>query len=143
MKMDFSSIKAASEEQFMQLVHRLNQDIEFRNITKAKAERESLLDVSYLLKRYRKMKHQEEKKAFRERYDCDYCLYNERPRRCHTTPERGCPLENGKQIKEVEKMPTCPKDQNGNCPYGNEVGTCFGFCYQQILPEFYKERSGR
>ena len=143
MKNDFSGIKVDSEEQFMQLVHQLNQDIEFHNITKPKAEQKPLLDLSYLLKRYRKIKRQEAKKAFREIYDCEYCLYNERPRRCHTAPERGCPLEYGKQIKEVEKIPTCPKDQEGYCPYGNEVGTCFGFCYQQILSKFYKKRSGR
>jgi hypothetical protein len=143
MKMDFSGIKVENEEQFMQIVHQLNHEIEFCNITKPKTEQEPLLDAVYLLNRYRKMKRQEKKKAFRERYDCEYCLYDERPRRCHTTPERGCPLENGKHIKEVEKMPTCCKDQEGDCPYGNEVGTCFGLCYQQILSDFYKERKNR
>ncbi len=34
----------------------------------------------------------------------------------------------------------CPKDTIGNCPYGNDVGTCFGFCWQEILKEFRAKR---
>ena len=29
----------------------------------------------------------------------------------------------------------CHKDEIGNCPYGNDVGTCFGFCMRAILQE--------
>ena len=48
----------------------------------------------------------------------------------------------GKEFEEkknVEKI-KCPKDKEGNCPYGNEVGTCFGFCMQKIVNEFKEER---
>ncbi len=133
----------ASEDQFVKLVNQLNQDIEFRNSTKSKTEQEQLLNLTYLLKRYRKIKMLENKKVFREIYDCEYCLYYEKPRRCPATPRKGCPLEKGIPVKEREKLPCCPNDRKGNFPYANEAATCFGFCYQKILSEFYKRREDR
>ena len=39
--------------------------------------------------------------------------------------------------REVELMKPniCYRDEGGNCPYSNEVGTCFGFCMKEILKE--------
>ena len=36
----------------------------------------------------------------------------------------------------------CYGDEVGNCPYSNEVGTCFGFCMKDILKE-QRERKHR
>ena len=67
---------------------------------------------------------------FREKHECIKCLRYQWPRTCFET--RKCPFDDGAKTKEilVVKQPTCPKDLKGNCPYGNEVGTCFGHCYQ-------------
>lgn len=142
MQIDLSNVKIDKEEQLIELVKQLNCEIEFSNITKSKAEKEPLLDLEYLLKRYRKIKFQDDKKAFRNLYDCEYCLYYEKSRRCHATQAKGCPLEleNRMQEKEIMKRPICPRNQEGNCPYGNEVGTCFGLCWKEILLEFYGEK---
>lgn len=140
MQMDLSDVKIDGREKFIEFIKQLNADIESGNIAKAKEEKESLLNLEYLLRQYRKIKSKEDKKVFREFYDCEYCLYYQKPRRCYAAKD--CPLEVGKEIKkkEVVKLPTCPKDKEGNCPYGNEVGTCFGFCLKEILAEFYNKK---
>lgn len=139
MQVDLSNLKIQNEKQFIELVNQLNTDIAFRNITKSKPEKEPLLNLEYLLKQYRKIKDREDKKAFRKLHDCEYCLYFEKPRRCYATEQ--CPLELGKGLKKkvIVKRPICPKDRKGGCPYGNDVGTCFGFCFQEILSEFHKK----
>lgn len=141
MQEDLSDVKIYSEEKFMELVNQLNADIAFNNSTKPKKRKEPLLDMEYLLKRYRSIKGREVRKAFKELYDCEYCFYFEKPRKCYAS-ER-CPLEMGKGLKKKEtvRLPTCPKDKEGNCPYGNDVGTCFGFCLQEILSEFHKNKN--
>lgn len=82
-----------------------------------------------------------EEKAFREKYNCRNCSYYKKPRRCFA--EKICPLEEGEIPRLVNKikskLPKCPKDKVGDCPYGNENGTCFGFCWLDILKE-YRER---
>ena len=55
-------------------------------------------------------------------------------------------LEVREDIKERESVEKtrCPKDKEGNCPYGNEVGICFGFCMQKSVKEFKEgRRSGK
>jgi hypothetical protein len=39
-----------------------------------------------------------------------------------------CPV-----IEEKITREKCSKDKEGNCPYGNEVGTCFGYCWKELL----------
>lgn len=142
MREDLWNVKIENEKQFIKLFNQLNVEIEFQNITKPKEEKEPLLDIGYLLKRYRKLKYQEEKNVFRKLHDCESCLYYKKPKRCPAIPKKGCPLESGQERKD-EKMPkqfSCLKDREGNCPYGNEVGTCFGVCWKEILSVFYKQK---
>ena len=143
MQMDIYKVEIENKEQFMELVKQLNLDIAFRNTTRSGAEKEPLLNLEYLLKRYHKIKAREEKNALRKLHDCDYCLYYEKPRRCYATKQ--CPMEMEKRImkKEEVKQPTCQRDKEGNCPYGNAVGTCFGFCFQEILAEFHGNKKER
>lgn len=124
----------------MELVKQLNLDIAFRNTTSSGTDKEPLLDLEYLLKRYRKIKTREEKKALRKIHDCEYCLNYEKPKRCTTTKQ--CPLEMGERSKKKEdvRLSICPRDKEGNCPYGNDEGTCFGFCLKKILIEFHENK---
>ena len=76
---------------------------------------------------------------FREAYNCKHCLYFEKPRLCLAM--NSCPLDE-KRIPgavRVKNFQMCPKDEVGNCPYGNDAGTCFGFCWKEILKDFYKK----
>lgn len=43
----------------------------------------------------------------------------------------------------VKNFLPCPKDDVGNCPYGNESGTCFGYCWKEILRDFYKAKENK
>ena len=96
----------------------------------------------FLLQIFDKIKYRMEREAFRKKYGCLDCLYYEKPRRCFET--KYCPLEDGKEPKKTEQLPKprCPNDIKGDCPYGNELGTCFGFCWQEILSE-RRERKRR
>lgn len=140
---NLNSRKIKSEKEFIKLIEDINTDIEFNNLRKSIFDREKLLDKNYLLKRYREIKRREDKKSFREKHDCEYCLYYEKPRRCFET--RYCPLEEGKDFEEAKnkKKSNCPKDKEGNCPYANDVGTCFGFCMVEIIKEVKERKDGK
>lgn len=66
-------------------------------------------------------------KEFRKKHNCKSCLYYKKTKRC--VGLLVCPLE---IEKEVEKK-RCPLDKDGNCPYPNDAGTCFGFCVKDLL----------
>ena len=79
-------------------------------------------------------------KLFREIHNCKHCYFFEKPRRCPAM--NICPLAEMKmpETVRVKKFLPCPKDDEGNCPYGNEAGTCFGYCWKDILRDFYKAK---
>lgn len=129
----FQGVEVGSVEEFEVLIDQLNTDIEFSNYFSRDKEKEELLDKRELVKRYKQIVKRDKAKEFKEKYECHYCFYYAKPRRCFATEV--CPLEKGIQIKEKSrnKKPRCPKDKIGNCSLGNEVGTCFFFCYKDIL----------
>ena len=49
-------------------------------------------------------------------------------------------MRNG--VRQMEHRVSCPQDETGGCPYGNDVGTCWGFCMRDILKE-QRERKRR
>ncbi len=94
---------------------------------------------------YETTKYRNSLKQYRREHDCKYCKYYEKPRKCngefHCLIEEEQILEQKRrQEKRPDKQRKCPKDTEGNCPYGNDVGTCFGFCWQEILKEFRAKR---
>lgn len=128
-----------SEQELIALVQAINDDIEFQNLTRKEEEKQKILDIKYLLKRYRTIKHRDMIKEFRLQHDCAHCLYYEKPRRCKATDR--CFLdENQYPDLEIRIKENCSKDKDGNCPYGNEVGTCFGYCWREILDEFKEKK---
>ena len=139
MENDFININVTNEKELIALVDHINTDIEFANNTRTVVDKEKTLDLNYILKKYRAIKDKDDIKSFREKHDCRYCLYYERPRKCFERMH--CPLANGEHFDkdEVIVKPKCSKDEEGNCPYGNENGTCFGFCLQEIVKNFNKE----
>lgn len=85
------------------------------------------------------VEYKEAVKAHRKEHDCKCCKYYEKPRQCNG--ELHCLMEEELQIssdrrKAIIRLP-CPHDKKGGCPYGNESGTCFGFCLQKILKEMH------
>lgn len=54
--------------------------------------------------------------------------------------KKHCPMDDEKEPKGFPKKFRCPRDSVGNCPYGNEVGTCFGPCWLKVLEEHRKRR---
>lgn len=82
-------------------------------------------------------------KMFREKHDCKHCFLFEKPRRCLAM--NTCLLDELYKHKTVriKEMKTCPKDEGKNCPYGNEAGTCFGYCWKEILRDFYKAKESK
>lgn len=83
------------------------------------------------------------KKVFREIHNCKHCFFFEKPRRCPAM--NVCPLEEiSMPVAVEEKLEfSCPKDDIGNCPYGNAAGTCFGYCWKEILKEFAENRKSK
>lgn len=132
-------LNVSNEQELIELVQAINADIEFQNLKRADEEKQELLDIKYLLKRYRTIKHRDSIKEFRIKHDCAHCYYFEKPRRCKAMDK--CFLDEDEvQEQEVEVQPRCSRDKEGNCPYGNEVGTCFGYCWREILDEFKKKK---
>lgn len=72
----------------------------------------------------------EDLKKFRKKHKCRLCLYYRKLRNCQA--ELVCPLDPPEEFGEKK---TCPLDTDGSCPYKNESGTCFGFCWKKILKE--------
>ena len=63
---------------------------------------------------------------FIKKYGCKVCLYEQERMKCYIA--KFCPV-----IEEKITREKCSKDKEGNCPYGNEVGTCFGYCWKELL----------
>lgn len=133
---DFPKAKIQSKEELIKYVEQCNNEIEFDDYLKPVNQRDPLLDLDYILKRYGQMSYLEREQNFREKYDCKYCLYYEKPRQCFETKK--CPLDSDRSFSKikVEFVPTCSKDLEGVCPYKNEVGTCFGPCLREIVKEY-------
>ncbi len=128
------NLEVKSENDLIELVQSINTDIEFQNLIKSNGEKQQTLDMEYLLKRYRTIKRREEIKRFRSEHDCMSCIYFSKPRKCVAIDE--CLLEQGEDDEaEVQTKVRCSKDEIGDCPYGNESGTCFGYCLQRIIKE--------
>lgn len=77
-------------------------------------------------------------KEFRKRNGCDSCLYSQNMKRCFMTSI--CPLVIEEENVQIKR--TCPLDESGTCPYKNGAGTCFAFCWKEILKD-YKEAKVR
>ncbi|MBP3234956.1 MAG: hypothetical protein J6M65_11115 [Eubacterium sp.] len=123
-------------------VTELNNEIRQRNLENPDGKQEKELNLSYILKRYEKIKKKEEIKQFRELHECKYCLYFDKPRRCMAIDS--CPIEGEFETSKKEEKPVlkCPKyDQDKTCPYANETGTCFGYCVKEVMKEIKKNRS--
>lgn len=133
------NLNVNTEQELIDLVQAINADIEFQNLTRADGEKQELLDIKYLLKRFRTIKNRDSIKEFRIKHDCAHCYYFEKPRRCKGMDK--CFLDEDEVPEpEIEERPRCSRDKEGNCPYGNEVGTCFGYCWKEILNEFKEKK---
>lgn len=80
-----------------------------------------------------------EKRQFRIAHNCYQCRLYKNPKRCMA--EKICPLDVLGE-RALRRRRRCPKDNTGDCPYGNGAGTCFGFCMREILKE-QRERKRR
>ena len=131
-----------SRERFQDIVFRINSEIEMINADVPESGRIAYLNQQCLLRRFERIKNRVERDAFRKKYGCLDCIYYEKPRICVAT--KHCPLEDDAEPEKQAQIlkHRCPKDQIGNCPFGNAVGTCFGFCWQEILSE-HRERKRR
>lgn len=122
MEFDLTEIHVKSEDEFRQLIEQINTDIEFANYFQKDKPTEELMDMKYLVGRYRALVAKENRRIFREKHDCQYCFYFE-SKRCKASKK--CPLDESKKSKNraVIRKEGCLKDKDGNCPYGNETGT--------------------
>ena len=136
MEIDFSNVNINSEEDLIEFVNNLNIEIGFANKTRSKKEQQHILDLNYLLMKYRKIKSKEGAKDFRVQHDCKCCLYYERPRSCFETEK--CPLDKDKKFKLILNPKKCIRDKDGNCPYGRVIETCIGYCMKDIVEEHRK-----
>lgn len=136
-RLDFKEIKIDNMFDLITYVTELNADIRKRNKKLPADKHEKELNLSYILKRYEKLRRKEEIDQFREEHECKYCLYFEKPRRCMAVDR--CPMDEETVLKKTEEKVgiKCPKySGDKRCPYSNEAGTCFGFCTRDILEEF-------
>lgn len=133
-------LNVSSEQELIDLVEAINTDIEFQNLIRKNEEMQELLDIKYLLRRFRSIKHRDKIKEFRIKHDCAHCYYYEKPRRCKGMDK--CYLEDDEaQEPEMGENHHCSRDKEGDCPYANEAGTCFGYCWKEILNEFKKKKT--
>lgn len=129
-----------SREDLIELVNHINTEISCLNQTLSKKERLGLMNLDMILKRYDKMEITKARSEFRIAHDCYYCLYWSRSNRCKA--EKYCPLDHEGEM-EIPRPLTCSKDLEMTCPYGNEVGTCFGFCINGIITELKQKINNR
>ena len=54
MQFDFKGLRIEHEKDLVRLVKEINSDIEFENITRSKKDKEELLDLDYVIKRYKR-----------------------------------------------------------------------------------------
>ena len=80
-----------------------------------------------------------EKRKFRETHDCYHCRYRNQ-KQCPVV--NSCPLDMKRKTNK-KRAPKCPRDETNDCPYGNDAGTCFGFCWREILRDFKKARESK
>ncbi len=130
-----------NEKELIQYVKNLNVEIEFRNIGKPPQEREEFYDIKKVLQGFHKIQQKEEKKEFRDKHDCKYCLYFENPRRCEAIGS--CPLIDGEKFEELSKPYKCSLDVDGSCPYGRTLEVCIGFCLNNIVKKHQEKWSVR
>ncbi len=136
---ELKKMKVESYMQFKELVNKLNREIEEANALVSEEERRELLDEEYLLRRYQEISSRVRREAFIDRYDCKRCLHYEKFLECMKTEQ--CLLEKYEKTAQWwKKQKKCSKDKDGTCPYGNEVGTCFGFCMRDILSEMQERK---
>lgn len=133
-----TGVNLRSEAQFQAYVHDLNVRICLENLSRRADRKQKLLNEAYLLKRYRQIMRKEREREFPEEHNCNDCLYHKAPYQCRAKEK--CPIElwrlaHIRRIEKQQRKQTCPLDQEGDCPYGNEVGTCFGFCLKKIMEE--------
>ena len=85
---------------------------------------------------------QTSRRKFKETYGCKYCYYYQTSK---CAADQVCMIEEEERTRNAKKTlkVVCPKDQEGGCPYGNDVGTCFGFCWKDILQEFYENKRNK
>ena len=77
-----------------------------------------------------------EKRKFRVALDCYHCRYRNL-KQCPAVVS--CPLDMTRITNKRREL-KCPRDETNDCPYGNEAGTCFGFCWREILRDFKRVR---
>lgn len=97
------------------------------------------VDEEEMIRLYRKMVRRQKINEFRAAYDCKHCYYFQQ-KMCKAMDY--CFMESesySKSSRDTESL-RCPKDAEGDCPYGNEVGTCFGFCMHDILSEMQERK---
>ena len=81
-------------------------------------------------------------REYRNEHDCAYCLYYKTVKcdsnfRCYLEEEQTMQHD----ILEAHKIKKgCVAKDGKACPYGNEVGTCFGYCWKEILNEYEEKK---
>ncbi len=75
-----------------------------------------------------------EYRKFKEQHGCVQCLYKQSIANCFKLKKCFINTEKARAFISM-----CPKDDTGDCPYGNDAGTCFGFCMREIVQE-HRER---
>ncbi|MBO5424506.1 MAG: hypothetical protein J6A25_03250 [Lachnospiraceae bacterium] len=81
-------------------------------------------------------------RKYRNSHDCAYCLYY-RTDKCDSNFR--CYLEEEQTMQHVvleayRIKKGCLAKDGKSCPYGNDVGTCFGYCWKEILNEFKEKK---
>ena len=77
-----------------------------------------------------------EYRKFKELHGCAQCYYKQSIANCFKSRE--CFLSTKRDRTFIQRS-MCPKDYTSDCPYGNDAGTCFGFCMREIIQE-HRER---
>lgn len=129
-----------SRKDLIELVDQINLEISGLNQTLERKDKLELMNLDMILKHYDKVGISRVRSEFRIDHDCYYCPYWNIPNRCKA--EKYCQLNDEREM-EKPKQPTCSKDLEMTCPYGNKVGTCFGFCMKEIITELKKRINHR
>ena len=109
-----------------------NKKIRLYNQGKPKEEQKPLLNADSLFDHYDTYIHREEVKRFRRKHHCYDC---DRYGKNGTCSGRDSCMFDVNDGHAALMKGICPKDTTGHCPYGNESGTCFGFCIKKALEE--------
>ena len=136
MEFKFEGMSLQSENDFLWLAYRINNDPEFAKRFQQYGVEVDGIDIKEFMKGYHRKMGKIKLLEFRVAHECADCV-DKKNKACKAIPP--CKYESDFREKDVRyEKPICPMDKKGDCPYGRPEGMCIGMpgCYRELIESF-------